>query len=390
VALSACAATPAASSSGSGSGSGSKGNSASARVLGEQRGSPDLVGQPAPAGTGELDSLSCANAEQCWATGVAGPDTSVAASVVLIATKNGGLTWQAEHLGLTATPALTGIACPSVSDCMAVGSTATGLGTGVVLTTRDGGTTWNSIAPPTGAFLVTAVACSAVGACIVIVNDGTYIWSASTTNFGATWQRQGDLPIGMEGVNDLSCVATGPCLVAGYLPSTAGHGAGAIAYSANGGATWTAATVPAGGVLSATTCTTALHCLAVGTTSTTISDVAPAKGLVLGSGDGGHTWTAEAAPPIDSVYGVSCPDALDCALVGVDWEQNTTLGSGAGAMSHDGGTTFTSARTAYTPLALTALDCPTAGICLAAGGDTVARLTLPARSVPPPPKRRSS
>ena len=64
--------------------------------------------------------------------------------------------------------------------------------------------------------------------------------------------------------------------------------------------------------------------------------------------------------------------------VGTDWVGTPAVGTGAVARSSDGGSSFTAVTTEYTPVPLTALACPTPGNCVAVGGDTVARITLPA------------
>jgi hypothetical protein len=212
-----------------------------------------------------------------------------------------------------------------------------------------------------------------------VASDGTADWSAATSNFGQTWLRQGTLPAGMGGGLTLSCAPAGTCLVAGFTPTTAGHGQGALALSTNGGMTWVPATVPPGvGLLRSVACTSSTSCLAAGTTSTTVSDVVPAKGLLLDSSDGGMTWsTSPDAPSVDDVFGVACPTQTSCALVGTNWVGTPVIGTGAVAESRDAGATFTPSTTAYTPLTLTAVACPTAVACVAVGGDTVARISLP-------------
>jgi photosystem II stability/assembly factor-like uncharacterized protein len=314
----------------------------------------------------------------------AAPDAAPAVTVVA-ATADGGLIWAAQPLAAGATPALTGVSCPRVKVCMAVGSTGADPGSGVVMTTQDGGRNWTRPAPPTGAIAVISVQCADAADCTAVVNDGTAIWSAVTADFGTTWQREGNLPAGLGGALSLTCTPAGICLVSGFTPTASGHGQGALAVSADGGRTWTAATVPAGvGLLQDATCVSATRCLAVGTTSTTVSDVVPAKGLLLVSADGGHTWTASAATvPVDDIFGVDCPTATACAVVGTRWQGSPPIGTGAVAQSKNAGTTFTASRTAYTPLSLSALACPTAVHCVAAGGDSVARITLPP---PPAPK----
>jgi hypothetical protein len=116
-----------------------------------------------------------------------------------------------------------------------------------------------------------------------------------------------------------------------------------------------------------------------------VSDVVPAKGEVLVSQDGGHTWTLSATtPPVDAMYGVACPVAHDCAFVGTRWVGHPPIGTGAVAESKNDSLTFTKLSTAYVPLTLTALSCPTSLECIAVGGDTVARITLsPPQSIEP-------
>jgi hypothetical protein len=254
------------------------------------------------------------------------------------------------------------------------GSTAAG----VVLTTHRGGADWGQVATPAGATVITSVACASAVDCIVIASDGTAYWSAHSSDFGHTWQRGGTLPAGLEDAGDLSCVPGGPCLVTGFTATTAGHGQGAIAVSGDRGATWTAATVPAGtGLLQGAACTTVTSCLAAGTTSTTVSAVVPAKGEILTSQDGGHTWTPSVATPsTDDAFGIACPSNRVCAMVGTRWTGQPAVGTGAVAESHDGGVSFTASATAYTPLPLTALACFSARACVAVGGDTVASLRL--------------
>jgi photosystem II stability/assembly factor-like uncharacterized protein len=294
-------------------------------------------------------------------------------------TVDGGRSWTGQATPSTPGPALSGISCPDDNHCMAVGSSPTSPSTGVVLTTRDGGRAWAASTTPAGAIDVINVRCASMADCTAIASDGTNLWSAHSSDFGHTWQREGDLPAGLVDTGSLACTAGGTCLVAGYSATTAGHGQGAVVISTDGGASWTAATVPAGtGLLQGVTCTTATACLAVGTTSTTVSDVVPAHGELLHSTDGGHTWSADSTPPpVDDVYGINCPDQLVCAMVGINWNGGSGVGTGAMAQSTDGGASFTASTTAYTPLGLDALACPTARQCVAVGGDTVARVVLP-------------
>ncbi len=350
-------------------------------VLGEPKGTPLVLGQPAPPGTGELGAVSCANARRCWAVGVAGPNpvSPTGKTTVIVATTNGGITWRGQHVVGGSTPQLSGISCPTKTECMAVGSNGASLpGSGVVVTTTDAGAAWSLATAPTNALTVMSVACATPIDCTAIVSDGAATWSAHSIDFGRSWQQEGALPSLFLPGHDLTCIAGDSCLVAGYVPTSNGHGQGAVALSTDGGHTWAPATVPPGvGLLQSATCSAATQCLAAGTTNSTVSDVVPAKGQILHSADGGHTWQSLAAPvPVDDVFGITCPSSKQCALVGTKWVGLPPIGTGAVAQSLNGGLTFRPSKAAYTPITLTALACPTTTSCVAVGGDTLARLTL--------------
>ena len=217
---------------------------------------------------------------------------------MIVATTNGGISWKAQYVAGGSTPQLSSVSCPTATECMAVGSNGASLpGSGVIVTTDDAGVAWSPATAPMEALTVTSVTCASATDCTAIVSDGTSTWSAHSIDFGQSWQQEGDLPPQFLAGNDLSCTAGGSCLVAGYVPTSNGHGEGAVAVSADGGQTWSQATVPPGlGVLQGAACLSASLCLAVGTTTTTVSDVVPAKGELLHSADGGHTWEQATGP----------------------------------------------------------------------------------------------
>jgi hypothetical protein len=351
-----------------------------ARVLGQSKGTPLAVGQPAPSGTSDLGAVSCATARRCWAVGIAGPNPAPAnGATVIDATVNGGHTWKAQRVAGGSTPQLSGISCPAATECMAVGSNGASLpGSGVVIATSDGGATWSVVASPQNALVVSSVTCASPLDCTAVVSDGTSTWSAHSADFGQSWQQEGDLPAGFLPGNDLTCIAGGTCIDAGYVPTTNSHGQGAVAVSADGGQTWALASVPSGtGVLQSTACLSSSACLAAGSTGTTVSDVVPAKGELLDSTDGGHTWVASTAiPPVDDIYGLACPSDIQCVMVGTTWTGSPAVGTGGVAESTDAGVTFRSSPTSYVPITLTAVACPSASGCVAVGGNTVANLTL--------------
>lgn len=336
-----------------------------------------MTGEPAPSGTGDLDSVACANA-RCWAVGV---PTGSAASVDLARTTDAGIHWSVVRVHVGAPVDLTSISCADPRHCMAVGgTTVSGQPAGAVLATADGGHTWTETAGPAGAVELLGVRCLSAAQCLVVATDGTADWSADTTDDGAVWQHQGDLPPGLASPGDIACPSAQDCMVAGYMAAGPGNGAGAIAVTTDGGGAWSLANLPSGtGLLHAVTCPTADECLAVGTTSTTDAGVAPGKAVLLESGDGGADWTAlPASGAIDDAFGVRCVTADRCVVVGAVW-----AGTGASApvgsvvTTEDAGQRWSSTRRRFVPVGLVAVDCATATVCVAAGDDVVARIDLP-------------
>jgi photosystem II stability/assembly factor-like uncharacterized protein len=269
---------------------------------------------------------------------------------------------------------------------MAVGDTTTPLLVGAVVATDNSGHSWAAVPAPPGAVDVVGVQCPAAGLCVVVATNGGAYFTASTVDDGATWQQGGTLPAGFGGVSGMFCSEGGQCLVAGYAAAAPGHGVGAIARSTDGGTTWSLATVPPNlGLLHSVSCG-ATTCLAVGTTSSVTSAVAPGQGLVLASTDGGATFATRATPPeIDDGLGVSCPAPNRCTVVGTHWTQ-TIPGTPlpAVATTDDLGTTFTVPTKEFLPNSLVAVACPTTRVCAAAGGGVLATVTLP------PPVRHGS
>ena len=211
--------------------------------------------------------MACATARRCWAVGVAGPNPAPATGEsVIAATTNGGQSWKAQDVAGGSTPQLSAVSCPTATECLAVGSNGASLpGSGVVVSTTDAGATWSAASTPQNALVVSSVFCASPVDCTAVVSDGTSTWSAHSADFGQSWAQEGNLPPLFLPGNDLTCVAGGTCIDAGYVPTSNGHGQGAVAVSADGGQTWALATVPSGlGVLQSTACISASVCLAAG------------------------------------------------------------------------------------------------------------------------------
>ena len=179
-----------------------------------------MRGEPAPGLVGELGAVSCADTRRCWAVGVPGPNATMPAgdSTVILATTDGGATWTPQTVVGGFTPELSGIACPTRTDCLAVGSN--GLSSGVVVVTHDGGAHWSSATTPTGAIAVESLLCDGLAECTALVSNGTAVWSARSSDFGQSWTQMGNLPSSFVADGALSCLPGGACLVPGYTPTS--------------------------------------------------------------------------------------------------------------------------------------------------------------------------
>ena len=278
---------------------------------------------------------------------------------------------------VTSTPTvLNSISCPTAEACIAVGSTSVPAQAGVVLRTADAGERWQQVSPPPNSANLVSVDCVSRYRCEVLATDGASYWTVATRDLGSSWQQGGNVA-GISGASNLSCGAHNLCVVAGFTTSSAAHGTGAIALSGDGGTTWTSAQLPPStGILHDATCVGASYCVAIGTMSTTTSDVALGKGAILTSRTGAATWDAQApAIGLDDGYGVYCFSTRSCVAVGTVWTPTVPpTPVGAGVITTNGGRSWTTLSVRYVPNGLVGLSCPTAALCIAVGGGTIARL----------------
>jgi hypothetical protein len=309
------------------------------------------------------------------------------------------------------------VTCPAAGSCVSVGSYIDSANDihGLIETLSKG--SWSATTAPTAGLNpapsaspggLQALSCPVTSWCVAVGsyndqagnNDGQIdtlangSWTAQTAPVisGATVMR----------LFDVACPAKGSCVAVGDYEDTSGDWHALTETLADG--TWTAATLPPGGlspavgtlvVLDAVSCPAAGSCVAVGT----YEDTAKARLGVLATLAGG-TWTALTAPeaglspppaanPLTELFGVSCPKLGMCAAIG-DYV-NTT--------NHEYGLTETLTNGTWTPAAvpgpsegLTSVACPASGSCYAVGDGVIATLsdgswetgTLPAAGLDPP------
>jgi hypothetical protein len=296
-----------------------------------------------PGATGTtLEGVSCAAVGSCVAVGFEqAPTFYFSPKVPVIAVETDGAWGQTVQIKPpdNATYAiLTGVSCPSVGNCMAVGGDEFGP-FGIAET--DG--TWGAAvqippdAPATGEpaspdpFTFDGVSCAAVGACVgvgVTWNAaGEKVAGAATTTAG-NWGEATPIaaPSSPASLTSVSCAAVGAC-------SAVGTAAGVPFAVADSGGAWGGATplaLPAGaryGILPGISCPIAGYCLAVGVTFSA-SNPNEVRPMIVGEAGGAWGAIVPLAAPAGALNttlnGVSCTAAGPCEAVGSTGEGNVT------------------------------------------------------------------
>lgn len=258
-------------------------------------------------------ALSCVGVDRCLAAGGDG----------LVETTDGGLRWRAERepMGAGGFPSVSGLACPTATTCVGVGSESHP-GYPVIFTSTDGGPVWG-FAPVTTSRSQRALVQQATG-----------------------------------GYSAVSCAAQ-QCLAVARTFS----GGGLVAHSSDGGRAWMASALGQGAALTSVACVASAGCIAGGAT-------AAGAPLLARSGPTGR-WSVGYKGPATDATALSCPTSSYC----VAGFGNSPVATGAEiAVSRDGGRRWTPGRLPADVVGVSAIDCPTDRRCLAA-----ATIPAPAR-----------
>jgi hypothetical protein len=221
--------------------------------------------------------------------------------------------------------------------------------------------TWTAVTPTGLAtmFMPYDVSCSGTtcvavghpctpGGCGGDTNPGQVFYSA---NDGTTW-RPGRVPSNIGYDQQVSCLSTKVCLLV--------SGAGPLARSADGGATWVADDATTLVSASSVSCPDSSFCMVAGTG-------AHGKVLTLTSSDTGATWTAVANPFTAAYDSVACAAATRC----VASEADPTYGKPSKlAYTIDGGATWSAEPSVTGYQASGSIVCPGSTRCVMAGTQT--------------------
>jgi hypothetical protein len=331
------------------------------------------VMQPgAAAARGVLESVSCVSVRDCVAVGL---EAAASGPPRALIERWNGRRWSVDRPPLRFSGLLSGVSCVTRAACVAVG-----YGQRALAVLRWNGRRWSmrSLPVPRGATSrLSAVSCAGPRDCEAVgwssYDTGAFSGESGETVVlaerwnGRRWaiQRSGFTPEpGGEdsALSAVSCASpTGGCAAVG----TVSDEQLAVHLVGRRWVTDTEAT-PLAGALNGVSCTSPRACTAVGATSFGPDAAAFAETW------NGRSWSTEPAPGAQTVggsslAGVSCPSAGTCTAVGMIDRGTGTLTLAArwqGSRLH---TEATPNRLLRALVTLTAVSCPTAGVCTAVG-----------------------
>jgi hypothetical protein len=343
---------------------------------------------PEGAEASDLAAVSCAPTEECMAVG----SYSDSNTVVPLAEGWNGMAWTI--VGPPPVPPaavyaqLAAISCPSINDCVAVGSYYDGI-TNVPLAEGWDGSAWSieTAATLSGvqASALYGVSCPAADDCTAVGDyaDTTGTWSLVEHFNGSKWLRQrAPVPDGSQGsaLNAVACSTVSRCTAVGESSNVNGTFTLALVSI---GSTWTLETTPNPpasftSVFSAVSCPSPSTCTAVGYTSGGLQ-IAP-----LAEGWDGSAWTIQtAAQPASAsnavLTGVSCLSGRDCIAVGSydNFNETRTLTLAERWTGSKWATQTTPNPARAEQSHLESASCTPLGLCVATGRYALTSLTLP-------------
>jgi hypothetical protein len=286
-----------------------------------------------PADMAYPSAVSCPTTTVCWLADYTSSYTPGVAE-----STDGGQTWTDMSPGnWPSGRQLWSIDCVSASTCWVAGNDFSKAGwTPVVSETTDGGADWTSFTnlptiaqyDPNGTYQLNAISCTSALDCVagggLNESDGL-AQIISTTDGGATWTSSIDPTLaGLQQIFSLSCLNGSNGLPTCYAAADALSAAGPVVISStDGGATWGGMeTYDDTGWMSSISCPDASHCWAAGAGSTV--------GLV-GTADGGNSWSQVTSDTSNEVGTVSCTSVTFCVTTTDNALWRTTNGGGLGA-----------------------------------------------------------
>ena len=325
---------------------------------------------PSPRGSqnGNLSGVACASVTSCVAVGVDG-------TRVLTAQRWDGSSWSVVPMlaPAAATAAtISGVACASATSCVAVGSSSSGSTTSTLVEQWDG-TSWSIVSSPnaSGASSSTlhGVSCASTTSCFAVGSASTASVTATLVEQwnGAAWSivvSPSAPGASFNRLNGVSCPSLAICVAVGYSSTPTAMIPATLVEQWDGTAWSIATTAAPNGFLQGVSCPSPTSCFAVGNQG----------GAALAEQWDGTTWSIDATPipgPTSIAFydmlGVSCVSATSCFAVGAI----QAFGHSAHnvALQHWDGASWSDDSTPNPEFSsLSGVSCPSATSCFAVGG----------------------
>ena len=225
---------------------------------------------------------------------------AVGGSGLVLSSTDGGSSWKVAHSGGTGT--MNGVSFSDPTHGWIVGQAT-------VLATTDGGATWQAQAPALAddRYVIDSVAFADDQTGWLVGEDE---WTGQgfvygTTDGGADWQQQGSNAA--DWLNSVACTGASHAFAVGNT---------GIMRMTTDGSDWTDLTPGTFDNFYGVAFADQSHGWAVGERIGTISLDYPASGRIIGTTDGGTTWTGQLSVPGEAINGIACVDANTAWAVG--------------------------------------------------------------------------
>ncbi len=319
--------------------------------------------------------MTCPTTTTCAAVTT---DPTRPGQLLMDTTADSGSTWHSLVMGSDSGPSYYGnLYCATTSFCMATGM---GLPAGVIATLNGG--TWRSVSTPVGHTALTHIACPTSTHCVAIGLNDAFV----SNDGGVTWTPSAAPITSLNSqVFSLSCFSALRCMMTGANLPRNGFGrgeptyrTGVIAVTSDGGMTWRpASSSPRTEPLGEVKCSSIGNCLL--TTFENFGIDRPGityPTVVYRSTDFGSTWTSATLPlpPLNrSISAMVCPSRAICyALSWAAPKSSPYLLAQHVLKSADGGRTWRSLVLGqFQRAVLDSIDCVSISTCVIVGAKYV-------------------
>jgi len=312
-------------------------------------------------GTASLRDVACPTASTCVAVGQSSNPTQ--GVVAAVSVTSAGVTPGGVH-AVPGTLALVGVACPTASTCVAVG-TSSSEGVVVPLSVTANDVTPGAVQSVPGAGNLNGVACPTAGTCVAVGQRSSptqgVVVPVSVTTSGVSSGDAQAAP-GTFLLSGVTCPVAETCLAVGQTSPATGV-ALLLDVTSNGVTPGGAQSVAGTGSLGRVACSSAATCLAAAATSGLVPLTVTSGGVAPG--------TVQAVPGSFAMNGVACPSAGTCLAAGY----SQSIESGAQVLNGlvvpasitSSGVSLGGTQAVPETQILFGVGCPTATTCIVVG-----------------------